>query len=105
MNLKENPTKDELKIILGACKNNEAHHIIWVDHEGNVMVTPLPKNLTPAGFEKQNEERMKFRLETISRENESVGMDAANDDEWVDHLFNALNDLWISDFNGYCNSY
>lgn len=105
MNLAKNPTIAELKQLIMNCDDMAAHHIVWVDHGGNVNITPLPEKFSPAGFQTANEDKIKFRLETLNRGNEYVGITAANDGLWVENLYKTLVNLWAQNFKGYCDDY
>ena len=99
MNLKSNPDKNELRTLLDACDDNAGHHVIWVDHEGEVHSTLLV-DLTPAGFEMRLGSHMKFRYESLQQGNGYVGPEAAKDDFWVSILFDHLTSDWAQDRNG-----
>lgn len=113
MNLNGNPTPEELAALLGACDDDEATHIIWVDLEANVHVTPLnenralPKNrtrmrseaatprpLTPAGWIKENKDRVLFRLEACVRGAGQTGDRAAKDLALVNRFHALLVKHW-----------
>lgn len=93
MNLNAAPTKAELRGMLELCNDRSAHHVLWVDKNGDVHVSPLPKDLTPAGFQ-QTQPSMQLRYETFEQGNEYVGPAAAADDEWVSRLFDSLRVAW-----------
>ena len=100
MNLAGNPKMTELQQLLMKQDDKSAHHIVWVDFQGEVHITALSSDETPAMFETQNK-NIKFRLETCVRGNGYVGPAAAKDLHWVEQLFEDLNDLWREDFKGY----
>lgn len=101
MNLTQNPTPNQLKQLLMACDDGVAHHIPWVDNDGNVYITPLPDDSTPPGFEDANQRKMKFRLETLCMGCGYVGPDAAKDQEWVNELFEKFTRHWEQGTQGY----
>jgi hypothetical protein len=101
LNLKSGFTEADLKNLLTSCDDMEGHHIIWVDNEGNVDITLLPEDRSPAGWEKSMGNKMKFRYETFQQGNEYVGFEGARDDEWVKELYQSLKRDWDLDRRGY----
>lgn len=101
LTLKDGFTKDDLRQLLASCDDMEGHHIIWVDHNGNVDITLLPAKLTPAGWGEMMEDKIKFRYETCQCGNEYVGFEAANNDKWVNELYNSLKKDWEENRKGY----
>ena len=95
MNLNSNPTRNELTILLSTCDDNEAHYMLWVNHQGEVNISPVPNELTPVGFE-QSLPDIKMRYETFELGNEITGSNAANDENWVSELFSSLISEWAS---------
>lgn len=95
MNLNQAPSIEQLKSLLAACDDDVGHHILWVKKTGDVHISVLPENLTPAGFEETNPE-MALRYETFQCGNGYVGVDAASDDDFVTDLFNRLTSKWSS---------
>ena len=41
MNLNNKPTKHQLQALLLACDDTAGHHVLWVDHLGEVQITLL----------------------------------------------------------------
>jgi len=105
MNLTQNPTQAELKQLLMKCDDKAGHHIIWVDHQGEVRISLILEGNTPANFARENAERIKFRLETFGIGNDYTGATAASDKEWVERLYKALNNLWADGYRGYCDGF
>ncbi|MFP5234753.1 MAG: hypothetical protein ACLGSD_02535 [Acidobacteriota bacterium] len=105
MNLKSDPTPQQLMNLLAKQDDNAGHHVIWVGHDGEVHIDLLPRRLNPAGFSAENRSRIKFRLETCDRGNGYVGPSAATDSAWVDQLYGALLRLWEEDYEGYCDAF
>ena len=95
MNLNQSPTTTELKQLILQCDDNASDHIIWVDHHGNVKISPL-QNLLPNDFSKAK--NIKFRLETCVRGHELVGPTAANDKELMEDVFKTLVKLWNENY-------
>lgn len=93
MNLENNPKIEELRDLLRTCDDRSGHHVLWVAKNGEVRVSKVPKDTTPNGFEASVPE-MQLRYETFQAGNEYVGPDAAEDDEWVGQLFDALVTEW-----------
>jgi hypothetical protein len=93
MNLNQTPTKDQLKALLSAAHDDDDHHILWVDISGEVRVTPLGDEITPAGWEGKQPSTA-LRYETFVAGNGYVGADAAADDSHVDRLYRSLVSEW-----------
>ncbi len=101
MNMNNNPTRAELKQLLGAADDGAAHHMLWVGFDGEVHVDPIPSHLSPVGYYKSMEDVMKIRLETFQQGNEYVGPTAEADTNWVNRVFVSLEKDWASGFSGY----
>ncbi|NHZ94568.1 hypothetical protein [Massilia sp. CCM 8734] len=95
MNLNQNPTVDQLKVIVAACDDEETHHILWVDNTGEVRVTPLPDDITPSGFERKFPTTL-LRFETYHQGNGYVGQEAADDEAHMNSVFNSLVREWAT---------
>ena len=93
MNLDSSPTREDLKLLIQSQDDNAGHHVLWVDSAAEVHISTVPANLTPVGFQ-LSEPTMKLRLETFQCGNDYVGPNAAQDDELVDRLYNALIQNW-----------
>jgi len=105
MNLATNPSIEDLIILVSQFHDDESDHIIWVDKDGDVHITPLSEDLTPAGWTTQNSELIKFRLETLMEGNGYVGIDASQDDSWINRLYKALITNWEKDSQGYIDNF
>jgi hypothetical protein len=105
MNMAQSPTMDQLVRIIGAADDKATHHILWLDYQGNVHLSPLPFNLTPVGFAEDNKDVIKLRLETFEQGNGYTGPGAAKDKNWMDRLFRALDKAWKTDDEGYCDEF
>ncbi len=101
MNLAEKPTIDQLKDIVAHCDDESASHVVWADPRGNVHITPLPQTLAPAGWASVHRDNIRFRLETLQRGCGYLGPQAAEDDEWMSRLFEALTKSWETGVRGY----
>lgn len=95
MNLNQNPTKEQLKSIIAAAEDDEDHHVLWVDNRGDVRVTPLGDEITPAGWESKYQSTA-LRYETFQVGNGYVGTEAAEDDSHVDRLYRSLVAEWAN---------
>ncbi len=101
LNLKKGFSKRGLKQLLSSVDDTEGHHIMWVDYAGNVYLTLLPEELTPAGWEEQMGDKVKFRYETFNRGNGYVGYDAAKNEEHIQDLYDELINDWKKNRTGY----
>lgn len=93
MNLEVNPTVEELRNLLRKCDDRAGHHVLWVAKNGDVRVSRVPKDRTSVGLQ-EAEPEMQIRCETFEAGNEYVGPDAAEDESWVNQLFDALVQEW-----------
>lgn len=100
MNLNQTNSIDELRILLAQCNDEASHHILWVDTNGAVFISPLPDELTPVGFE-ESKPRMRIRYETYPCGCQYVGESAADDRNYVQELHAKLLRDWreYSDIN------
>ena len=93
MNLDNNPTIQQLRELIKKCDDQAGHHVLWVAKSGDVRVSRVPKDKTPVGFE-QAEPEMQLRYETFQAGNDYVGPEAAEDENWIKELFEALVTEW-----------
>jgi len=93
MNLNQKPTREQLKTLFSACDDTIGHHVLWVSKNGDVALTPLPNELTLAGFDQTNPD-IQLRYETFVRGNGYVGEQAADDERFVDRIFKSLQSEW-----------
>jgi hypothetical protein len=91
--MNNSPTKDELQTLICACDDTAGSHILWVDKSGEVQITLLT-NETPARWVNKNEKNIQFRYESYGANNDYVGENAANDDDYVTSVFNKLLEDW-----------
>jgi hypothetical protein len=96
MNLRQNPTVDQLRPLIARCKDEEHHHTLWVGHDGEVRIDPLPEMLTPNGFERSRKAEMKFRLETFAAANGYTGPKACLDQWHLGMFFKNLMEHWTT---------
>jgi len=93
MNLNQNPAKEQLKALFSACGDSIGHHVLWVSKNGDVALSPLPSEINPVGFDQTNPDLL-LRYETFVRGNGYVGQQAAEDEKFVDRIFNSLQSEW-----------
>lgn len=105
MNLKQNPTKEQLKSLIASKNDKAGHHMIWVSFDGDVSIDMIPDDLSPNGFAKLLENRMQFRFETLHVDNDYVGPQAAKDQDWVDRVYTALIKNYESGVRGYIDEF
>jgi hypothetical protein len=100
MNMKHNPTEDQLRALLASADDEAGHHMLWVDKNGEVHLDLIPQGLTPVGYFEQTKERQQFRQETFQCGNGYVGPKAAAS-PYVSELFAYLVERWQSGDKGY----
>jgi hypothetical protein len=101
MNLAENPTEAQLRLLMRLANDDAAPHMIWVGNDGEVHIDPLPQNISPVGYVERKESEMRFRFETFDRGHGYVGREASEDEQWVSRLYRALTRSWASGVHGY----
>jgi hypothetical protein len=89
MNMNNSPTQDELQALIRGCDDAAGSHILWVNHDGEVQIS-LITDETPASSVRRNEKNIKFRYESYGANNDYVGENAANDEDYVRSVFNQL---------------
>ena len=95
MNLNDNPTLDELKTLFASCNDEAGHHVLWVDKSGEVNLSVIPKDLTPAGFE-QATTQMQIRYEAFIQGSKYVGISASRDQSFMEKIFDSIRKNWNS---------
>jgi hypothetical protein len=90
MNVKQNPTKDQLRSLVASRDDKTGHHMLWVSVDGDVFLDMIPEDLTPIGYAESLRGRIQFRLETLQAGNGYVGPAAAKDSAWIDRVYAAL---------------
>jgi hypothetical protein len=98
MNLNTAPTKAQLRELIGQRDDRAGHHVLWVDRAGAVHVSMVSTEESALNFGEAHPDAQ-IRFETFQRGKEYVGSAAAQDDEWISWLFNALLKDW-SQANG-----
>ena len=63
MNLSNAATLDQLKELISGCDDDQNSHVVWVDTEGEVRVTPIPAGKTPAGWAEERRGQIRFRFD------------------------------------------
>jgi len=101
MNLSSIASIDQLKDMISHCDDDRTSHIVWVDVAGEVHVTPMPVEATPAVWAEGNRELIRFRFETLKQGSGFVGPEAAKDEQWMNRLFVSLTKFWESGAKGY----
>jgi hypothetical protein len=101
MNLTNNPTQELLRELLRSCDDNAGRHIIRVDRRGEVHITLLSDDETPASWAKKMENQIQFRYETRDMGSGYVGPEAAKDAAYVQLLFRDLLQDWQSGSRGH----
>ena len=105
MNLQNNPLISDLITIFASRNDDDDAHIIWVDHNGNVFLDPIGKNMTPVGWDEANKNKYKFRFESYVQGKGYVGLKASQDMKWMQQVFNGLLDNWKKGTIGYVDTY
>ncbi len=95
MNLKNDPTIDELAELFKPLNDNSSSHVMWVDTHGEVNISPVPAN---SGVIK---EKAKFQYETLAFGNGYVGKKASEDLEYLEKELSYLKRDWANDARGY----
>jgi len=95
MNLKNNPTIEELAALIKPLDDQNYSHRMWVDHDGDVHVSIVPEN------EEEIRAKSKFCYECLDRGNGYVGPKAANDEEYVEKELEYLKRDWARGAEGY----
>jgi hypothetical protein len=75
MNLKNNPTREQLKQLIANAHDNVADHIIVVTKDGAVTLTEFPDTMAPTDVQAMFGDNFQFRFETLQKGNGYVGRD------------------------------
>jgi hypothetical protein len=94
-------TLQELTGLYAALDDEAAHHVLWVDHSGEIHIDPIPDNLTPVGFAAKIGSALKFRWETWVIGNGYVGTKAAKDRKYMEKQLAELKRDWARGVTGY----
>ena len=95
MNMRNNPTINELRALLAKCAGAGANHILWVSRDGEVHIDPVPPNVSPVRFEDLHK-NMQFRFETYAAGTGYVGRSAAANTSHVREIFDDLVKCWAA---------
>ncbi len=94
MNLKKDPIVEELAELFEPLNDNSSH-VMWVDIQGEVYISPVPVN---SGIIKA---KAKFQYETLESGNGYVGKKASEDLEYLEKELGYLKRDWAKDATGY----
>ena len=95
MNLNNNPTMDQLRDLLRPWDDRAAHHVLWVDHAGEVHITAMERtSRRPPPPPQEVLDNAVVRFETLWASKGYVGPEGAASDEWVADAFNWLMRDW-----------
>jgi len=95
MNLKNNPTAEELADLLRHLDDQNYSHRMWVDHDGEVHVSVIPDH------EEKIRAKSKFCYESLDVGNGYVGPRAAADADYIKKELEYLKRDWAGDAEGY----
>lgn len=93
MNLNQKPTKAQFCALIAAADDEAGHHVLWVDHDGQVNLTLIEDSVVLSQFSKTHPS-VRLRFEVFCEGNGYVGKDASEDDDHVDRYFARLNTDW-----------
>ena len=95
MNLNDNPSLDELKEMFASCNDDAGHHVLWIDKFGEVNLSVIPKDLTPAAFQKETTQ-MQIRYEAFIQGSKYVGISASKDQGFMEKIYDNIRKNWAS---------
>jgi hypothetical protein len=95
MNLNNQPTIKELAEMFAAQKDTLDDHILWVGKSGEVKIDCLAPHTEEAEFDRNNRE-LAARLKMYRRGQGYVGKKAAADRNFIEQVFDTLNNAWAS---------
>ncbi|AVE03090.1 hypothetical protein BK648_21050 [Pseudomonas poae] len=95
MNLNNQPTINELAEMFAAQKDTLDDHILWVGKSGEVKIDCLAPHTEEAEFDRNNRE-LAARLKMYRRGQGYVGKKAAADRNFIEQVFDTLNNAWAS---------
>src|SRR5262245_25134658 len=93
MNLKGNPTPEQLRELIARCDDLAGNHVLWVNPTGEGNITRLSDHAPFDEFDRTHPESP-IRTEVFLAGNAYVGPEAAADDEWIAELFDLLRKEW-----------
>ncbi|AZF63107.1 MULTISPECIES: hypothetical protein [Pseudomonas] len=95
MNLNNQPTIDELAEMFAAQKDTLDDHILWVEKSGQVHIDCVAPHTLEEEFDKNNR-NLAARLKMYRRGQGYVGKKAAADQNFIEQVFDTLNNAWAS---------
>ena len=95
MNLNNQPTIDELAEMFAAQKDKLDDHILWVGKSGEFKIDCLAPHIEEAEFDRTHRE-LAARLKMYRRGQGYVGKKAAADRNFIEQVFDTLNNAWAS---------
>ncbi|MBD8094023.1 hypothetical protein IFT48_28935 [Pseudomonas fluorescens] len=95
MNLNNQPTIDELAEMFAAQKDKLDDHILWIGKSGEVKIDCLAPHTEEAEFDRTHRE-LAARLKMYRRGQGYVGKKAAADRNFIEQVFDTLNNAWAS---------
>ena len=95
MNLNNNPNLDQLKALFLESDDDAGSHILWVNQDGDVLLSLIPEEFSPNGFQ-DSQPSLRLRYETFVQGNGYVGPGASEDIIVMTHIFDSLTKEWDS---------
>ncbi|WP_339434630.1 hypothetical protein [Pseudomonas orientalis] len=95
MNLNNQPTIDELAEMFAAQKDTLDDHILWIEKSGEVQLDCVAPHTEEAEFDRNHRE-LAARLKMYRRGQGYVGKKAAADHNFIEQVFDTLNNAWAS---------
>lgn len=89
MNLNENPSLDELKEMFASCNDDAGHHVLWIDKSGEVNLSVIPRDLTPAAFQERTTQ-IQIRYEAFIQGSIYVGISASKDQGFMEKIYDNI---------------
>lgn len=97
MNMKRNPTKEQLRLLLRRCDDQSADHVIWISSDGGVHISPLSQEYTLSEWDRAMARAYSVRMDSVfAQGGEYVGPSAADDPDWVSELYAWLLEAWTN---------
>jgi len=95
MNLNNQPTIDELAEMFAAQKDTLDDNILWIGKSVEVQIDCLAPHTEEAEFDRNHRE-LAARLKMYRRGQGYVGKKAAADRNFIEQVFDTLNNAWAS---------
>lgn len=93
INLNNDPTVDQLQSLFLESNDDAGSHILWVNQDGDVLLSLLPEDLSPNCFQ-DSQPSLRLRYETFVQGNGYVGPGAAADINVMTQIFESLTKEW-----------